>query len=583
MKLRSLLFALCITLSTPTVSLGAVTPFQKDGFTYRTVVSSSVKSFDPINSDNPSNATIVKNLFATLVTYNTKKNGDFTTSADIVPYLAENWHVSVDRKTYNFKIKSNVFFHNGRKLTAYDIKHTFERLANPKVLKPSLTWIFKDMPIKGLKKYQSDILKKVKEPNLEGVKVIDDTIFQLILDTPSPLVLKELTMPIFSIIPKEEIDKWGDDFGLERPIGSGPYYLASKSPDQVVLQKHEKHFIKDENFISTLVYRVVPKVEDEYSLFQKNELEQTDLPDDEIDKLFNQEKFNKFNVNVFETNYLNDRRITQIVKEPKLITSYIGIGNKKTFLKNQRVRQALNFAVNKYKIVSNALKYKAIESVGIFPEHFPGIKEGRLAPYQFNAQKARKMLYETGFTDFDDNKMLEFERKPVTLDFYYYNDTESEKVSAEIATDLKSVGLDVKLVKMDDFNKFIKAIMSGKADLYHFKANSKYADPDKFLTPLFDSKNIGTTNLSHFSNANVDKMLVKARNIVEDEFRYKFYGEIEKTIIDEAPWIFLYQPVKYVKVKPYVYGFQIHPVMQDITKYTFYGKEENLIPKKFSN
>ena len=579
MKISSLLTASIMLLSIPSFSYGAITPFESESY-YRTAIPAQVTNFDPINSDNPANAVVIKNIFATLVTYRTKKESDSQNYHDIVPYIAENWNLSADRKTYNFKIRNDIYFHNGRKLIAYDIKHTFERLANPNVLKPSFSWIFKDIPIKGLSKFQSDIKNKVKEVDLEGIKVLDDNIVQIVLDKPSPLMLKELTLPIFSIIPKEEIDKWGDDFGLERPIGSGPYYLSNKTKDQIVLQKSKQHFEKGVDFISTLIYKVVPKLSDEYELFQKGELDQTDIPDSEINELFRKEKFNKYNINVFESRELNDRRISDIIKEPKLVSSYIGIGNKKEILKNKNVRQAFNYAVNKFKIVTETLKHKAIESTGVMPINFPGVSENRTVPYQYNPQKARKMLYEAGFTDFNDDKVLELKKKPIKFTFMYYQDTESEDVSKNVAEDLKNVGLDINLIRVNDFDKFLKAIVSGQADFYHFKANSKYADPDRFLSPLFDSKNIGNTNLSGFSNQTVDSMLLKARNITGDEFRYKFYNEIDKMIVDEAPWVFLYQPVKYVKVKPYVYGFQIHPVLQNVTKNTFYGKEDILTLRK---
>ncbi|MFN8673280.1 MAG: ABC transporter substrate-binding protein [Candidatus Sericytochromatia bacterium] len=575
MKASSLIVAGIMLFTTPAFSNQVM-----EVNTYRMAIPAKVTNFDPINSDNPANIEVIKNIHATLVTYRTKKDSDNQSYTDIVPYIADNWTVSADRKTYNFKIKNNVFFHNGRKLSAYDIKLTFERLANPKILKPSFSWIFKDIPLKGLMKYQSDLRNKVKEPDLEGIKVLDEHNFQIILDKPSTLMLKELTLPVFSIIPKEEIDKWGDDFGLEKPIGAGPYSLANKTDDQIILQKNKNHFEKNTDNINTLIYKVVPKLSDEYALFEKHELEQTELPDSEIKELFEKEKFNKFNINVFETNSLNDKRITDIVKEPKLIVSYIGIGTKKFPLKNKNVRQALNYSIDKYKLVTETLKYKAIQATGILPENFPGISNDRKVPYQYNLDKARKMLYQEGFTDFNDDKVLEFKKKPIKFNFVYFQDAESESVANQVASDLKNAGLDIKLTRMTDFNKFLTTIVSGEADFYHFKANSKYADPDKFLTPLFDSKYIGTTNLSAFNNPKVDNMLAKARNIYEDEFRYKFYSEIERNIVDEAPWLFLYQPVKYLKVSPNVMGVQIHPIMQNTTKHAFYGKEKVLTLKK---
>ena len=77
------------------------------------------------------------------------------------------------------------------------------------------------------------------------------------------------------------------------------------------------------------------------------------------------------------------------------------------------------------------------------------------------------------------------------------------------------------LRKTQKWKDFLSKIISGQADLYHFSWKAKYDDPDKFLTPLFDSKYIGSTNLSSFSDKEVDTLLAKARKIPEDEYRNK--------------------------------------------------------------
>lgn len=568
------------TIVATSMSLSSFASSQKET-TYRMSIPRYVNNLDPIYSDDPNVANVVKNIYSTLVTYRTEKTEVGQSYSDIVPLMVEDWNISSDRRVYNFKMKKNVYFHNGRKCTAYDVKHTFERLANPKVLPKAFSWIFRDIPIKGLAKFQKDKMNNNPKADLEGVKVLDDGLLQITLDKPTPLFLKELTLPIFSIIPKEEIDKWGPDYGI-RPIGTGPYRLQNLIPEELVLEKNKDYFNK-KPIIDTLVYKVIPQLSQEYEMFEKDKLDQTSLPDDVMDKLIKSENWNKYSVNVFDTNSFNNKFVTDIVKQPKMTTTYLGINTLKPEFANVKTRQALNYAVDKARLISDVLKYNAIPSVGILPYGFPGSDDSRKIPYEYNEIKAKKLLFEAGFNDKNNDGIIEFNKKPAIINFWYYQDADSEKVCEYIAENLTAVGFQVNLMKSTDWNSFIRTVVSGKADLYHFKAGAKYADPEKFFSPLFDSSNIGKTNLSHFSDKSVDRMLSKARTIPEDEFRYRIYKDVDKNIVEFAPWVFLYQPVKYVKVKPYVQGFKIHPILQDITWNTYFKNPDNVSLTKKNN
>ncbi|MFN4150913.1 MAG: ABC transporter substrate-binding protein, partial [Candidatus Sericytochromatia bacterium] len=490
------------TIVATSMSLSSFASSPKDT-TYRMSIPRYVNNLDPIYSDDPNVANVVKNIYSTLVTYRTEKNAVGQSYSDIVPLIVEDWNISSDRKVYNFKIKKNIYFHNGRKCTAYDVKHTFERLANPSVLPKSFSWIFRDMPIKGLAKFQKDKMKNNPKADLEGVKVLDDGLLQITLDKATPLFLKELTLPIFSIIAKEEIDKWGPDYGV-RPVGTGPYKLENLIPEELVLEKNKEYF-GNKPILDTLVYKVVPQLSQEYEMFEKDKLDQTSLPENIMDDLIKKENWNKYSVNVFDSTSLNNKTITDIVKQPKMTTSFLGINTQKPEFTNVKARQALNFAVDKSRLITEVLKYNAIPTVGVLPQGFPGSDDSRKVPYEYNEIKAKKLLFEAGFNDTNNDGIIEFKKKPAIVNFWYYQDAESEKVCEYIAENLTSVGFQVNLMKATDWTTFLKKIVSGQADLYHFKAAAKYADPDKFFTPLFDSSSIGKTNLSNFSDKSVDK------------------------------------------------------------------------------
>jgi ABC-type transport system substrate-binding protein len=569
MKITSVLLTASVLLTIPQLSYGT----EKQSDAYRMAIPSKMESFDPIYANTSTSENVIRNMYSTLVNYRTRIDALGQHYSDIVPFLADDWNISSDRKIYNFKIKNNVYFHNGRKLSAYDVKHTIERLANPKILPASMSWIFKDIPIKGLSKYQQQIRNNVAGADLSGIVVMDDNLVQITLDSPTPLFLKELALPVFSIIPKEETDKWGSEFGIH-PVGTGPYSLQSVSTKQIILKKNPHYFEPGLPNISSLTYKVTPLINDEYKLFQKGDLDQTDIPDTQIDKLIQKAEWDKMGVNVFDSSHFNDREISDIIKEPKLVSTFLGINSRKNILNSAKFRQALNYSINKSKLISRILKFRAIESVGLLPEYFPGAPEDRKAPYPFDQIKAKKLFYEVGLVDKNQDGILEYKGSPVSLNLWYYEDKEAEKVCKAIKDDLKSVGFNINLKKSTTWSDFVEKVASGEADLYHFSWKAHYADPDKFLSPLFDSKYIGSTNLAGFSNPGVDSLLSKARKIPDDEFRNKVYQDVEKMIVETAPWVFLYQPVKYVMVKPYVYGVQVHPVLDEVIKYSYFSNPE---------
>ncbi|RYX98720.1 hypothetical protein EON78_04885, partial [bacterium] len=175
----------------------------------------------------------------------------------------------------------------------------------------------------------------------------------------------------------------------------------------------------------------------------------------------------------------------------------------------------------------------------------------------------------------NNDGIFEYNNRPATLNFWYYDNPETEKVCKAVAEDLKAVGFKVNMQKTSNWRDFLGKIVSGRADLYHFSWKGKYEDLDKYLTPMFDSGYIGSTNISSFNDKEIDSMLSRARHIPEDEYRNKIYNEVDQKIVEKAPWVFLYQPVRYVRVMPYVYGVKIHPVMQDVLKYTYFKNNDS--------
>ena len=188
---------------------------------------SGIASLDPAFAKAQATMWPAHQLFNTLVEVND--------SLEIVPSLAKRWEVSADRLTYIFHLRDDVFFHNdgvfenkkGRKLTAKDIEYSLARIIDKKTASPG-AWIFN---------------RKV-DP-LQPFKAIDDTTFQLKLLRPYNPVLGILSMQYCSIVAREAVEKYGNDF-RRHPVGTGPFrFVAWEEGQALVLAKHENYFEKD--------------------------------------------------------------------------------------------------------------------------------------------------------------------------------------------------------------------------------------------------------------------------------------------------------------------------------------------------
>lgn len=545
MKIKNLFLSFVFLININTIS------FANNDVSYNIAISKSINNLDPLLAYN--NVELIKSIYSTIVDY---KYDDLD---NIYPNIAQEWNISSDRKTYNFKIREDIYFHNGRKLTAFDIKHTIERLANP-LINPSTFNLFKDLPIVGLNKYRLDCKKNLSEKEISGIVVLDDYLLQIKFEKPSPLYLKQLSMPIFSIIPIEEIEKWGKDFG-KYPIGTGPFKLKNISNNTIELEKNNLYFEKGLPKLNKLTYKVI-NIDKQLEAFNNNELHQVSILDKDITNIIRPIE-NKNFIDILNSNIYNDFSVS---KYPDLISVFIGINQSKNYLKNVKTRQALNYAINKSFMISNVLNYSGIELTGVVPLFFPNFLKNRNNVYSYNPIKAKKLLYEVGLNDYNSDGILEYKGKKAELTLSYFNNEEAEKVCKQVKNDLEKIGFIIKLNKVNDLITLSNSIINNKSDLYHFNWKAKYSDLDKFLSPLFHSdKNTGTINLSRFNDIKLDNMLDRASKIPADEFRKKIYIDMDKYLVEKAPWIFLYQPVNYVLFKPNVYNYRFHPILgQDL-------------------
>ena len=226
--LRHLLFATTALALLAGVSLARAEEAKQGGsmiVTYK----DDVSTLDPAIGYDWQNWSMIKSLFDGLMDY-------APGTTDLVPDLAESYEVAPDGLSYTFKLRQGVKFHNGRELTADDVKWSIERAVQPETQSPGQGFF-------GMIKGFDDVAAgKAKE--LSGIEAVDPYTVRFTLSHPDATFLHVMAINFSSAVPKEEVAKYGQDFG-KHPVGTGAYKMTEWTLGQrLVFERNPDYYKK---------------------------------------------------------------------------------------------------------------------------------------------------------------------------------------------------------------------------------------------------------------------------------------------------------------------------------------------------
>lgn len=358
----------------------AVESEKQDKNTVRMALSTEIDSLDPFKATAGDTVTVMNQVFDGLL--------DVDENGNMVSDLAESYTVSDDGKTYDFKLKKNVLFHDGKEMKAIDVKYTYANLA-------------------GLDGFNtiSD-----KYSVIESVDVIDDYSIKMKLKDRRNGFIYLLNYPIL------EKDYKDND---KKPIGTGPYEFVSFAPGEgLKLKKFEKYHNKDH--LAKIENLEVIKIADRQSLIMALKNKDIDLA---------------YGLNFNESEQIKDS--CEIISHPQNLVQVMGLNNDFEPFKDIKVRQALNYAINRDQIVNSLANGKAVK---LFSSFSPALKEyykdlGEF--YKRDVEKAKSLLKDAGYEN------LKF-KLTVPSDYKYHMDT-----AELIEQQLKEVGVSITIDPID--------------------------------------------------------------------------------------------------------------------------------------
>lgn len=501
-------------------------------------------------------ALICNQIYEPLIRLNPK-------TLELTPALAEKWEVSTDGKHIKFYLKKGVKFHDnkcfsggkGREITTADIKYTLEKLCYEAPDNYHYYTICHDR-ILGAKEYNEAMLhnEKKEKPEIKGLKIIDDYTFSIDLVYPNfQSFLQLLSTPIAAIIPKEGYEKYGDKLDF----GAGPYQIEKtlSNDKEIVLIKNKNYYAVDKDgyalpYIDTIVIKVFENTEDAIHAFLNHQVDMiNDVPNSMAKKIVEQhiDSFQKI-----PPEYIIDMTTQMMVQ-------YILINPHMPPFDNLKVRQAINYALDRNKIIEKAFNGQAIPGIyGITPPAFKDYDIKQIKGYDLNIQKAKKLLAKAGYPD---GKGF-----PTVTIYSNKGYTKTQTAVHEIQRQLKD-NLNINLV-FENLPLEIKFKLEQKNKGHFFRQGwvADFPSPENFLNIFYgkhislDTNKVFFPNTQRYINPVFDDYFEKGRNASTKDTAYKYFLKAEQILMDDAPVIILWYETSYRLYNNRVKNLYLNPM-----------------------
>jgi oligopeptide transport system substrate-binding protein len=470
----------------------------KQGGSAVVTFNNDLTTLDPQVGYDWQNWSVIKSIFDGLMDY---KPG----TTELEPDLAKEYTVSDDGLTYTFKLRDGIKFHNGRPVTSADVKYSLERAVNPATQSPGAGYF---SMIKG-----HDELSTGKAKEMSGIATPDDKTVVFTLIRPDATFLHLMAINFGFVVPKEEVEKAGADWG-KKPVGTGAFKFVEWVPGQhIVLERNPDYHRAGVPYLDKLTFEFGQDPTVAVLRLGKGEV---DIVGDGIPPA----------------------QFAQIMADPankdliaigdQLHTGYLTMNVTQPPFDNLKVRQAVNMAINKDRIV-RLINNRGVPATQALPPAMPGYNRQNKG-YPFDPEAARKLLKEAGAEN-------------ISTELYVMNVDPNPRIAQAIQQDLAAIGIKAEIRSLAQA-EVIAAGGSGKAPLVWSGGMAwiaDFPDPANFYYGILGCAGAveGGWNWSKYCNKDLDARAAKADAMVKTdqaEARIAAWQGIFDDVLKDAPW-----------------------------------------------
>lgn len=476
----------------------ALADAPKQGGAATITFNNDLTTLDPQVGYDWQNWSVIKSIFDGLMDY---KPG----TTELEPDLAESYTVSDDGLTYTFKLRDGVKFHNGRVMTSADVKYSFERAVNPATQSPGGGYF-------GMIGGYDDVAGG-KVTTLSGIETPDDKTVIFKLSRPDATFLHLMAINFGYIVPKEEVEKAGADWG-KKPVGTGAFKFVEWVPGQnIKLERNKDYYRAGVPYLDNIVFEFGQDPTVAVLRLKKGEI---DIVGDGVPPA-------QF------TEIMGDPANKDLIAEGnQLHTGYVTMNVTQAPFDNLKVRQAVNMAINKDRIV-RLINNRAAPASQALPPAMPGYNPDNKG-YAYDLDGAKKLLAEAGVGE-------------ITTELYTMNVDPNPRIAQAIQQDLAAVGIKAEIRSLAQA-EVIAAGGTGKAPMIWSGGMAwiaDFPDPANFYYGILGCAGAvdGGWNWSRYCNKELDARAGNADAMVKDDqsaARITEWKAIFDDVLKDAPW-----------------------------------------------
>ncbi len=453
---------------------------------------------------------------------------------ELVPCLATevpsttNGGISADGRVYKFRLREGVRFQPpvSREVTAADFKYSFERMMKePRA--PATSFY---MGVVGAGAFMKD-----KAEEITGFKVVDDYTVEITLKSPDLSFLNAVTMDFCDVVPREWVEKWGEEFG-RNPLGTGPFVFQKWTAGQeIVLTRNPDYWDEGKPYVDTIDYQLSFDPPTALAKLERGEVDilgdgvpVADIPRVQADPEWK----------------------AQVFSQPLVAVSYLFMNVELKPFDDVRVRRALSWAIDRDKLVTLQAG-QAMSLWQFYPQGLPGHEEGKVF-YGYDPAKAKRLLAEAGYPNGFETML------------YTDNVDPNPRLWQSVQADLAAVGVKAQLKTMSNNSLYVQQSTPGALTAGSFGWWQDFPDPSDWIAPLFSKASAveGGANASFWWSAKLERMFAEAQKRTDPVARIAKFSEMQDYIAKQAPYVPCYQPIQTTMCSQATGGFFLHPVYQ---------------------
>lgn len=446
-------------------------------------ISGQPETLDPYNTNTTLTTAVTKSFYQGLF--------EFDKDLKVRPVLAESYTVSKDGLVYTFKLRAGVKFHDGTDFNAEAVKVTLDRVLDP----------------------ENKLARFNQFNRVDKVEVTGPLAVRITLKEPFGPFINSLAHASAAIISPTALKKYGNKDIAFNPVGTGPFvFVEWKQTDFVKGRKFEGYWQKGYPKVDNITWKPVPENNTRAAMLQTGEADfATPLPYEQADALKSNPKL-------------------KVVSAPSIITRYVSFNQMQKPFDNPKVRQAINYAINKQALAKVAFNGYAIPAEGYVPQ---GVQYAhKMAPWPYDPKKARELLKEAGYPNGFESVL-----------WSAYTTTTAQKAIQFLQQQLAQVGIKVTVQALEpgqrtEWVQQAPDPKTAKVRMYYAGWSSSTGEADWALRPLLATEAWPPklNNTAYYSNPVVDEAIAKALKSTDDKEKAALYRSAQEQLMKDAPW-----------------------------------------------